>query len=93
MKTMSKHLAEQAARAMKKRRIALNMKQTEAAARSGVALGTLQKFERTGNISLERFFRLCHIYKMESQITAAFEQRDSWTLEQIKRADSKRIVR
>jgi len=90
---MSKHLAEQAARAMKKRRIALNMKQTEAAARSGVALGTLQKFERTGNISLERFFRLCHIYKMENQVIAAFEQRDSWTLEQIKRADSKRIVR
>ncbi|MCL2689554.1 MAG: helix-turn-helix domain-containing protein [Chitinispirillia bacterium] len=90
---MSKNLAEQAARAMKKRRIALSMKQTEAAVRSGVALGTLQKFERTGSISLERFFRLCHIYKMESQIIAAFEQRDSWTLEQIKRADSKRIVR
>jgi transcriptional regulator with XRE-family HTH domain len=78
---------------MKRRRVALNMKQTEAAARSGVALGTLQKFERTGSISLERFFKLCHTYNMESQIIAAFEQRDSWTLEQIKRADSKRIVR
>jgi transcriptional regulator with XRE-family HTH domain len=93
MKAMSKNLALQTARAMKKRRVALNMKQIEAAAKSGIALGTLQKFERTGNISLERFFRLCHIYRIENQIIAAVEQRDSWTLEQIKRADSKKIVR
>jgi transcriptional regulator with XRE-family HTH domain len=93
MKAMSKRLAEKAALALKKRRIAIGWKQTEAAARAGVALGTLQKFEQTGNISIERFFRLCYIYNMEYSMIHAIESRDNWALEEIKRADSKRIVR
>jgi len=90
---MSKYLAKQAARAMKKRRIALGLKQTEAAAKAGVALGTLQKFEQTGGISLERLFRLCYSYGMESPILSALECRDYWDISEIELAESRRIVR
>jgi transcriptional regulator with XRE-family HTH domain len=93
MKAVSTSLAEQTARAMKKRRVALDMKQAEAAQKAGITLGTLQKFEQAGRISLERFLRLCHTYRMESQLIAAVESQSAWTLEQIKRADTKKTVR
>ena len=78
---------------MKKRRVALNLKQAEAAQKAGITLGTLQKFEQTGRVSLERFLRLCHTYRMEGQVIAAIENQSAWTLEQIKRADTKKTVR
>jgi len=93
MKAMYMYLVEQAAEALKKRRIALGLKQSDVASMAGISLSTLRKFEQKGGISLERFFKLCHVYKMENQIVAALEQRDFWTLEQMKRADLKRIVR
>jgi transcriptional regulator with XRE-family HTH domain len=93
MKAASKQLIEQTARVMKKRRVSLGFKQSEAAARAGVSLGTLRKFEQTGQISLERFFKLCRLYRMDGQITAALEQRDFWALEEIKRAETKKTVR
>lgn len=39
-------------------RLAHGWTQAELAARAGVALDTLKKFERTGQLSLERFVRL-----------------------------------
>jgi|TergutMp193P3_1026864.scaffolds.fasta_scaffold09575_6 transcriptional regulator with XRE-family HTH domain len=93
MREISAPLTEQVARAMKKRRVALDYKQSEAAARAGVTLSTLQKFEQTGRISLERFLKLCFAYRMDNQILNAVESRDFWTFEQIKRADAKKAVR
>ena len=93
MKAASKQLAEAIARAMKKRRIALEFKQSEAALRAGITLGTLRKFEQSGQISLERFLKLCRLYRMDTHLMAAIEQREWWALEEIKRAESKRSVR
>lgn len=92
-KTASKQLIEQAACILKKRRVSLEIKQSEAAERAGISLGTLRKFEQTGLISLERFFKLCRLYRMDAQIMNALEQRDTWALEEIKRAETKKTVR
>lgn len=92
-KSASKQLIEQTARMLKKRRISLELKQSEAAERAGITLGTLRKFEQTGQISLERFFKLCRIYRMDTQVMTALEQRDTWALEEIKRAETKKTVR
>ncbi len=48
------HLAEQA----HAKRLALNLSQKSLAERSGVSLGVLKKFERTGKISLESLLKL-----------------------------------
>ena len=55
MKAASKQYIERISVIMKKRRIALDMKQSEAAEKAGISLGTLRKFEQSGEISLERF--------------------------------------
>jgi len=45
-------------RALRKR---LNFSQKEMAERSGVSLGSLKRFERSGKISLESLLRLVHL--------------------------------
>jgi len=93
MKSASKQYIERISELLKQRRIALGFKQSEAAAKSGLALGTLRKFEQTGEISLERFMKLCRIYKTDIHILAALEQKDWWALEEIKRSESRKTVR
>jgi transcriptional regulator with XRE-family HTH domain len=93
MKAASKQNIERIAEIMKKRRVALKIKQSEAAEKAGITLGTLRKFEQTGEISLERFFKLCRLYRMDDHIMASIEQRDWWAIEEIKRAETKKTVR
>jgi DNA-binding transcriptional regulator YiaG len=47
---------------LRARRLALGITQAGAAARSGVSLGTLRKFEQEGKISLESFVKLVMIF-------------------------------
>jgi len=93
MKAASKQNIEKIASLMKMRRIALELKQSEAALRAGVTLGTMRKFEQTGEISLERFLRLCRVYRMDLPLMNFLEQRDFWAMEEIKRAETKKTVR
>ena len=51
-------VAKDLAKRLKARRLERNLTQAGLAARSGVPLGTLKKFERTGAISLVSFVRL-----------------------------------
>lgn len=51
-------VARDLAKRLKSRRLERNLTQAGLAARSGVPLGTLKKFERTGAISLVSFVRL-----------------------------------
>jgi len=45
----------------KQRRTSMGYTQTECATRSGVSLGSLKRFERTGQISLESLLKLAFI--------------------------------
>ena len=76
-------------RAMKTRRIAVGMSQEVAAKRAGIAPGTLKRFERTGEISLERLMALMWIYGMDRRIVPAFEDMGWWELDEIRRAEKR----
>jgi transcriptional regulator with XRE-family HTH domain len=54
---MTKRMAERA----RAKRLSLNLSQKSLATRSGVSLGVLKKFERTGKISLESLLKLALI--------------------------------
>lgn len=62
MLTFSTHSPEevssQLAARVRERRLAKGWSRQELSARSGVAFATLQKFEQTGHISLERLLRI-----------------------------------
>jgi transcriptional regulator with XRE-family HTH domain len=51
---MSKDIAKKA----KAKRLSLNLSQQTLSSRSGVSYGTLKKFERTGQISLESLLKI-----------------------------------
>lgn len=67
---------EQAAAAIRQRRIGLQLTQEDLAQKSGVALATLRKFERTGLISLESFFKLATVLNILDQVVTAIEAQD-----------------
>ena len=78
---------------LKERRVALSYKQKEAADRSGVNINTLRHFEQTGNISLYNLLKLFVLYRMDRRIIDAITDQSWWTLEEIKRSESKTKVR
>lgn len=67
---------EQAAAAIRQRRIGLQLTQEDLAQKSGVALATLRKFERTGLISLESFFKLATVLNILDTVVTAIEAQD-----------------
>lgn len=56
-----REMAVHLAKASKDKRLALNMSQQSLAERSGVSLGVLKRFERTGKISLESLLKLAWV--------------------------------
>lgn len=62
---------EQIARNLQERRLAMGLTQAGLAARSGVALGTLRKFERTGAASIETLLKLLMVVGGLEQVIAA----------------------
>ncbi|MYF69517.1 MAG: helix-turn-helix transcriptional regulator [Proteobacteria bacterium] len=78
-------VAADLAKRLKSRRLARNLTQAGLAARSGVPLGTLKKFERTGAISLVSFVRLLVALGEQAGLERLMEtdNRDSLTLDQI----------
>ncbi len=46
--------------------------QKDLASRSGVALGSIRRFEQTGQISLESLVRICRALDCESQLDSLF---------------------
>jgi len=93
MKSLERELLERTARLMKERRIALGYKQEEAAARAGINVRALQQLEQRGSISLLRLLKLITAYRMERNFEGFLNDRNGWSLEELARADSKRVVR
>lgn len=61
------------AKQAKEKRLALNLTQQSLSDRSGVSLGTLKKFERTGAISLESLLKLALVLEALDQFADLFE--------------------
>ena len=68
---------------LKSRRLEQNLTLKGLAQRSGVALGTLKKFERTGQISLLSFIRLLVALKGEAALEALLVEREFETLDEV----------
>jgi len=64
---------EQTAAAMRQHRIAHRLTQEDLSQKSGVPLATLRKFERTGLISLESFFKLALVTGVLDKLVSMIE--------------------
>lgn len=76
-------VAEDLAKRLRARRLARNLTQEGLARRSGVALGTLKKFERSGAISLVSFIRLVVALGEEAGLERLLADEEFETLEQV----------
>jgi len=79
----SEEMAAELAARVKARRLAQNLTLEGLAQRSGVALGTLKKFERTGRISLVSFTRLVVALKDEAALEKLLLEQEFKTLDQV----------
>ncbi len=55
----------------------LNISQKEMAERSGVSLGSLKRFERSGKISLESLLKLSHLLGRLSDFDKILEEKEN----------------
>lgn len=93
MISVTKEYLERVRLLMKDRRIALSLKQKDAAEKSGVNIRTLQHFEQTGEISFENLVKLFGLYKMDRKVIFSIEDRSWWTVDELERAEKKSKVR
>jgi len=68
-----KDVEEQLASRLRALRLAANWKQTTLAERSGVSLGSLRRFETTGQISLQNLLRLAWALGRLEELAGLFE--------------------
>jgi len=75
----------------KHRRLFLNLTQEGLSSRSGVSLGSLKRFEHSGQISLESLLKLAHILEcLDDFNTIADEKTPSYnSIEEIIQSDKK----
>lgn len=66
--------AKQIAQREKDRRRGLGVTQSDLSARSGVSLGSLRRFEQTGQISLESLVRISRILDCEDELDSLFSK-------------------
>jgi transcriptional regulator with XRE-family HTH domain len=85
----SEDVAAEIAVRLKNRRLAQNLSQEGLARRSGVALGTLKKFERTGQIALVSFIRLVITLKDEAALENLLIEPEFETLDEILQSGKK----
>jgi hypothetical protein len=78
---------------MKKRRVALSLKQSDAARMSGVNINTLRHFEQKGEISLENLLMLMHVYQMDDRLVHSIEDMSWWSVGELEKAEQKKTVR
>ena len=77
----------------KDRRIALGLKQVEAASRSGVNIATLRLFEKSGQISLSNLLKISVLYKMDRRLMVSVTDRSWWSITELERAERFKTVR
>lgn len=61
----------------KKLRKSLKLSQTELAVRSGVSLGTIKRFESTGQIALESLLKLAYLLNALQDFETIFKREDN----------------
>ena len=77
----------------KDRRIAMGLKQVEAASRSGVNISTLRLFEKSGQVSLSNLLKISVVYKMDRRLLESLTDRRWWSIKELERAERFNTVR
>ena len=85
----SEDIATEIALRLRNRRLAQNLTLEGLARRSGVALGTLKKFERTGRIALVSFIRLVITLKDEAALENILLEQKFETLDEVLQSGKK----
>jgi transcriptional regulator with XRE-family HTH domain len=85
----SEDIATELALRLKHRRLAQNFTLEGLARRSGVPLGTLKKFERTGQIALVSFIRLVVALKDEAALESLLLEQEFETLDEVLQSGKK----
>lgn len=85
----SKDIAAEIAIRLRGRRLAQNLTLEGLARRSGVPLGTLKKFERTGQIALVSFIRLAITLKDEVALENLLLEQKFETLDEVLQSGKK----
>ena len=85
----SKEMSVELAARMKSRRLADNLTQSGLARRSGVPLGTLKKFEQSGQIALISFVRLVVALKDEAALENLLLGQKFETLDEVLKSEKK----
>jgi transcriptional regulator with XRE-family HTH domain len=80
-----KELALGLARRVKVLRLEREWTQQELAERAGVALATYQRFERTGNVSLERLLRIAVVLDARGGFDRLFVRPEARSLDELRR--------
>lgn len=70
-------IAKELAKHHKALRKQLKLSQAEMAERSGVSLGSLKRFETTGQISLESLLKLAHLLNRLSDFQPVFQPKEN----------------
>lgn len=69
-------IAKELAKRHKSLRKQLKLSQSEIAERSGVSLGSLKRFENTGQISLESLLKLAHLLNRLEDFKTVFQSKE-----------------
>lgn len=83
----------QIAKQAKEKRLSLNLTQHSLSERSGVSLGVLKKFERTGKISIESLLKIALVLDSLAEFSALFKPKspESYpTLDQLLKQKSRK---
>ena len=89
IKTPAERCQEVAARA-KARRKAMGLTQAQLASKSGVSLGSLRRFEQTGEISFHSLARLAQALECEQDLEELFARRYYRDIQEVIDAQRKR---
>jgi len=83
----SEEISGELANRLKRRRLVRNLTLEGLAARSGVALGTLKKFEATGRIALPSFIRLVVALDDASALEGLLKDADYRSLDDVLKSE------
>lgn len=64
-------------------RVAMGLKQSTLAARAGVSLPSLRRFEQLGEISLKHFVRICHALGRLDELDRLFKPPPATTMAEL----------
>jgi len=76
-------IKQQLSQRIRSRRREGKISQSEMAARSGVSLGSIKRFENTGEISLASLLRIAVVLGYENDFNKLFERRNYQSIDEI----------